>query len=106
LHIGENYVLAEGLIREDRRVKVHETAEVTGIAKRTVHEIISDLNFHKVSACWVPIMHTEEHKSKRRLLCFKIFAITKMKENRSWKASLREMKHGVTSSPQRQKETP
>jgi hypothetical protein len=38
---------------------------VTGIAGSTVHEIISDLNFHKVSACWVPEMLTEEHKSKR-----------------------------------------
>jgi hypothetical protein len=41
-------VIVEGLIREDRRVKVCETAEVTGIAKNTVREIISDLNFHKV----------------------------------------------------------
>jgi hypothetical protein len=38
---------------------------VAVIAKSTVHEIISDLNFHKVSACWVPKMLTEEHKSKR-----------------------------------------
>jgi DNA-binding IclR family transcriptional regulator len=43
-------VIVEGLIREDQRVKVCEIAEVTGIAKSTVHEIISDLNFRKVSA--------------------------------------------------------
>jgi hypothetical protein len=35
---------------EDQRAKVCEIAEVTGIAKSTVHEIISDLNFHKESA--------------------------------------------------------
>jgi hypothetical protein len=38
---------------------------VAGIARSTVHEIITDLNFHKVSARWVPKMNTEEHKSKR-----------------------------------------
>jgi hypothetical protein len=61
-----------------------------------------------VSARWVPKMLTEEHKSKRMaawLLCLESFAITKMKENHSWKASLQEMKHGCTSSTQSQKET-
>jgi hypothetical protein len=38
------------LIQEGQRVNVCETAEVTGIAKCTVHKIISDLNFHKVVA--------------------------------------------------------
>jgi hypothetical protein len=61
----KNCVTVEGFIREDRRVKVCETAEVTGIAKSTVHKIISDLNFRKVSAHWVPKMLTEEHRSKR-----------------------------------------
>jgi predicted transcriptional regulator len=64
-HTDEYCVIVEGLIREDRRVKVLEIAEVSGIEKSTVHEIISDLNFRKVSACWVPKMLTEEHKSKR-----------------------------------------
>jgi hypothetical protein len=50
---------------EDRRVKVREIAAVTGTAKKnTVHEIISDLNFRKASARWVPKMLIE-HKSKR-----------------------------------------
>jgi hypothetical protein len=57
-------VIVKGLIRENRRVRVHEIAEVTVIAKSTVHEIISDLNFHVVSAHWVPKILTEEHKSK------------------------------------------
>jgi hypothetical protein len=34
---------------------------MAGIAKNTVHEIISDLNFCKVSAHWL----TKEHESKR-----------------------------------------
>jgi predicted transcriptional regulator len=53
------------LTGEDRRVKVCEIAEVTGIAKSTVREIISDLNSHKMSALWVPKMLTKEHKSRR-----------------------------------------
>jgi hypothetical protein len=43
-------VIVERLITEDRRVEVHEIAEVTVIAKNTVHEIISDLSFCKMSA--------------------------------------------------------
>jgi hypothetical protein len=38
-----------GKIEESR---VHEIAEVTGLAKGTIHEIVSALNFHKVSAHW------------------------------------------------------
>jgi hypothetical protein len=38
---------------------------VTGIAESTVHGIISDLNFCKLSACWILKIFTEEHKSKR-----------------------------------------
>jgi hypothetical protein len=48
-HTDENCVIVEGLIREGRRAKVREIVEVTGIAKSTVHEIISDLNFRKLS---------------------------------------------------------
>jgi predicted transcriptional regulator len=64
-HTDENCVIVEGLIRKDQGVSVREIAEVTGIAKNNVHEIISDLNFCKVSARWVLKMLTEEHKSKR-----------------------------------------
>jgi hypothetical protein len=77
--------------REDRRVKVHQ------IAKSTVHEIISDLNFCKVSAFWVWNMLTE-YKAKEWLLRLKNLAVTK-RENHLWKAMLRDMKHGFTSSP-------
>jgi outer membrane protein assembly factor BamA len=62
-HTDENSVIVESLIKEDQRAKIREISEVTGIAKSTVHEIISCLNFRKVSARWVP--KTEGHKSKR-----------------------------------------
>jgi DNA-binding IclR family transcriptional regulator len=58
LHTDENCVIVEGLIWEDQRVNVREIAEVTGIAKSTVQEIISDLNFHKVS-----VLSTTSHFS-------------------------------------------
>jgi hypothetical protein len=72
-HIDENCVIVEGLIKKDQRVKVHETAEVAGIAKSTAHKIISDLNFCKVSALWVQKMLTEEHKSTRMAASFENF---------------------------------
>jgi hypothetical protein len=53
------------LIREDQRVRVHKIAESRGIAKSAIYEIVSDFNFCRVSAHWVPKMLTEEHKSKR-----------------------------------------
>jgi DNA-binding NarL/FixJ family response regulator len=51
--------------RFDKGRSKSEIAEVTGIAKSTVHIIISDLNFRKMPARWVPKMLTEEHRSKR-----------------------------------------
>jgi hypothetical protein len=59
-HTDENCVIVEGLIKDDRIVKVHEISEVTGIAKGAVHEISSNLKAHKVSARWVPKILTEE----------------------------------------------
>jgi hypothetical protein len=61
LHTDENCVIDKGLIREDQRVQFHEIAEVTGTAESSVHEIISDLNFCKVSARRIPKMLIKEH---------------------------------------------
>jgi hypothetical protein len=58
-------VVDEGLIREDQRVKVCEIADVTGTAESGVHEIISDLNFRKVTVRRVLKMLIEEQKSTR-----------------------------------------
>lgn len=64
-HTDENCSIVEGLIREDRRIKVREIEEMTGIPKSCVHEIICDLNFRKVSSRWVPKMLSENHKTNR-----------------------------------------
>jgi hypothetical protein len=82
-------VIVEGLIREDQRVKVHKNAEGTDSVKSTVHEIVPDFNFCKVSVRWVPKMLAEEHKSK-------IMAAFLEKQYQdegdcSWKASLQVM---------------
>jgi hypothetical protein len=50
-HTDENCVIVKGLRTEVQRIKVREIDEVTVIAKCTVYEIISDLNFHKEYAC-------------------------------------------------------
>jgi DNA-binding Xre family transcriptional regulator len=83
------------LLRKDRRVKVREIAEVTGIAKSSVHEIVSELNFHKVSAHWVLKMLTKEHKSKR--MAGSLESLCRYLDEGE---SLWEMKHGFTISPQ------
>jgi hypothetical protein len=36
-----------------------------GIPKSAFHEIITDLNFCKVCACWVSEMLTEQHESRQ-----------------------------------------
>jgi hypothetical protein len=64
-HNDENCVIVKSLITEGQIIKVREIVEVTGIAMGTVYEIISDLNFHKEYACWVPKILTKEHKRKR-----------------------------------------
>jgi hypothetical protein len=60
--------------------RVLEIAEVTGISKWTVHEMMSVLNLCKISAHWVLKMLTEEHKSKECPSGTEAFAVTKKKE--------------------------
>jgi hypothetical protein len=63
LHTDENCVTIEGFIREDQTVKAHETAEVIVIAK-TVHEILSDINFCKMSGRWFQKCSPKSTKAK------------------------------------------
>lgn len=62
-HTEENCGIVE--IHGNPRVKVREIAEMTGISKSIVHEIIANLNFRKVSFHWVPKTLTEEHINRR-----------------------------------------
>jgi hypothetical protein len=82
LHIYENCVIVEGLIKKDRRVKFREIAEVTDITKGVVHKVIIDLNFCKMSARW---LKCSEHRSKRMAVSFENLCRYQNEENRSWK---------------------
>ncbi|KAK4877667.1 hypothetical protein RN001_010173 [Aquatica leii] len=64
-YTDENCSIVEGLIMEDRRIKVREIAEMIGIPKSCVHEIICSLNFRKISARWVPKILSENHTTNQ-----------------------------------------
>ncbi|KAL4084776.1 hypothetical protein QTP88_027681 [Uroleucon formosanum] len=55
----------ESELREDRRVTVRELEEKLEIPKPSLHRIISDFEYRKCSARWVPKMLTEDHKRQR-----------------------------------------
>ena len=65
-HSQEHAHRVEALIRGDRRIKVREIALQIGISKSAVHRILSQLNFRKVSARWVPKELTDDHKLQRQ----------------------------------------
>jgi hypothetical protein len=70
-NLHENCVTVKDLIREGRGVKLSKIGEMTATAESFVHELISNLNFHKAPAHWVLKMLTEEHKGRKEwLLCF------------------------------------
>jgi hypothetical protein len=108
-HTDENCVIVECLIREDQRVKVSEIAEDLDLdryCKKAYMKLIQIQTSVKCLLAGFRKCSPRSTKAKQWLLRLKIFAVTKMKENQSWKASLWEMKHGFTSSPLSQKETP
>ena len=68
-----NVAMVEELISDDRRLTVRELADLTGISKTTVDEILTkDLQLKHVSARWVPHLLTEENRAER-VRCAKNF---------------------------------
>ena len=57
------------LIRNDRRVTTSIIIEAIGVSHVSVHNIISDLGYSKVSARWVPRQLTDELKRSRLDVC-------------------------------------
>lgn len=56
----------EDLVLTDRRVKMHQLAQMVGISKGSINSILHDkLNMNKVSARWVPKMLTAFDKRNR-----------------------------------------
>jgi [histone H3]-lysine36 N-dimethyltransferase SETMAR len=66
---ADNKAAVDGLIRSDRRVSCRIIAESLGISLGTVHTIISELEYSKVCARWVPRQLTDELKLKRLNVC-------------------------------------
>ena len=56
-------------MKENRRVTVHEIAAHLHMSHGSAHHIVHDLQFHKVSARWVPRQLTAELKERRVDAC-------------------------------------
>jgi len=63
----------EAIVKENRRVTVHEIAAHMDMSHGSAHHIVHDvLRFHKVSARWVPRQLTAELKERRVDACQEI----------------------------------
>jgi hypothetical protein len=55
----------EAIVKENRHLTVNETAAHLDMSHRSAHRIVHDvLQFHKVSARWVPCQLTAELKEQ------------------------------------------
>ena len=69
---------ADELIRQDRRLKLHEIASSLEISETSAHRIVFDeLGYRKVSARWVPKQLTDNHKEQRLDICRKLLTRSK-----------------------------
>lgn len=62
------------IVRNNRRVRQSEIALQLGISKERVQAIISNLNYRKICARWVPRLLTEQMKKKRVDACVEFLA--------------------------------
>ena len=61
-----NVIRIEGMIHEDRRIKLRIIAEDLKMSLGAVHQIVhNQLGYRKVSSHWVPKMFTDNHKATR-----------------------------------------
>jgi len=66
----EAIAAVEAIVKENRRVTVHEIAAHLDMSRGSAHHIVHDvLQFHKVSARWVPRQLTAELKERRVDAC-------------------------------------
>jgi len=66
----EAIAAVEAIVKENRRVTVHEIAAYLDMSHGSAHHIVHDvLQFHKVSARWVPCQLTAEMKERRVDAC-------------------------------------
>ena len=66
----DNVKRVDELIRQDRRLKLHEIASSLEISETSAHRIVFDeLGYRKVSARWVPKQLIDNHKEQRLDIC-------------------------------------
>ncbi|GFR77837.1 histone-lysine N-methyltransferase SETMAR [Elysia marginata] len=66
----DNVKRVDELIRQDRRLKLHEIASSLEISENSAHRIVFDeLGYRKVSARWVSKQLTDNHKEQRLDIC-------------------------------------
>ncbi|GFS05694.1 histone-lysine N-methyltransferase SETMAR [Elysia marginata] len=66
----DNVKRVDELIRQDRRLKLHEIARGLEISETSAHRIVFDeLGYRKVSARWVPKQLTDNHREQRLDIC-------------------------------------
>ncbi|GFS19423.1 histone-lysine N-methyltransferase SETMAR [Elysia marginata] len=66
----DNVKRVDELIRQHRRLKLHEIASSLEISETSAHRIVFDeLGYRKVSARWVPKHLTDNHKEQRLDIC-------------------------------------
>jgi len=66
----EPFPAIEAIVKENRRVTVHEIAAHLDMSQGPAHHIVHDvLQFHKVSARWVPCQLNAELKERRVDAC-------------------------------------
>ncbi|GFS00607.1 histone-lysine N-methyltransferase SETMAR [Elysia marginata] len=66
----DNVKRVDELIRQDRRLKLHEIASSLEISESSAHRIVFDeLGYRKVSARWVPKRLTDNYKEQRLDIC-------------------------------------
>src|SRR5215469_4145370 len=59
----ENILKIDGMIKEDRRLKIRTISTALGISKSRVYEIVhGKLGYHKICARFVPKQLTDAHK--------------------------------------------
>jgi hypothetical protein len=77
---GEKQEEARAIILSDRRVTIEKIASQLGINRGSGYSLVHDnLEFHKVSARWVPAYLTEEHKRNCLDICSRLWNSTILK---------------------------
>jgi len=89
-------------VKENCRVTVNEIVTHLDMSHGSAHHIVHDvLQFHKLSARWVPRQLTAELKERRVDACQELFKCSKAEGDGFLGRIVREMKPGSTTTSQK-----